>query len=250
MTPERPESAEPPGAAAIRPGWRRYRRAGALIAVCCALLGFGLAVQVRSTQATISPAARQEDLVLILDDLSAREDRLRAEISNLQAARASIGNGTGRTAAALQEARQRAEELGVLAGTVPAYGPGLILTVSQGSKHLPAELLLDALEELRGAGTEAVQLAGTGGGAVRVGASTWFTDTADGVRVDGTSLHPPYEFRAIGDPATMSAALNIPGGVTDTVRQAGGSLTIGQPGQVNVTALRPVVTPAYARPAK
>lgn len=230
--------------------WRRRRRAGALIGVLCGLLGFALAVQVHSTQSTALPAAREEDLVSILDDLSAREDRLRAEINDLQAAKAGIGSGTDRTTAALMEARRRAGELGVLAGTVGAQGPGVVLTVREGSKHLPAELLLDALEELRGAGTEAVQIGDGSGRAVRVGTSTWFTDAGNGISVDGTTLVAPYEIRAIGDPATMSAALNIPGGVSDTVRQAGGSLGIGTPGDVAVTALRPLVTPAYARPAK
>lgn len=241
MTPSVPQPA---------PGWRRHRRAGALIGILCGLLGFAVAVQVHSTQSTALPAARQEDLVRILNDLSAREDRLRAEINDLQAARAGIGSGTDRTTTALVEARRRAEELGVLAGTVRASGPGLVLTVSEGSKHIPAELLLDSLEELRGAGTEAVQIGDVGGRAVRVGASTWFTDAGAGISVDGTTLKAPYQLMAIGDPTTMAAALNIPGGVTDTVRQAGGSLAITQSGGVSVTALRPVVAPQYARAAK
>jgi len=229
--------------------WRR-RRVGALIGLLCGLLGFAVAAQVHSNQRSALPAARQEDLVRILADLSNREDRLRSEIAELQAAQAGIGSGTDRTSAALVEARRRAQELGVLAGTVPAQGPGLILTVREGSKHIPAEVLLDTLEELRGAGTEAVQLGDSGGHAVRVGTSTWFTDAGPGVSVDGTRLAPPYRFRAIGDPTTMTAALNIPGGVADTVRQAGGSLDLAPSASVTVTALRPLVAPAYARPAK
>jgi uncharacterized protein YlxW (UPF0749 family) len=205
---------------------------------------------VRSNEASALPAARQEDLVRILDDLSARETRLRGEISELQIARARISTSGNRTDAALQEARQRAEQLGVLAGTVPAHGPGVRLTVSEGSRHISADVLLDALEELRGAGAEAVQFANDGGSTVRVGATTWFGDTASGVTVDGKALKSPYQITAIGDPATMAAALNIPGGVTDTVRQAGGSLRIDQSRSLQVTEVREVTAPVYARPAK
>ncbi|MEP6695926.1 MAG: DUF881 domain-containing protein [Pseudonocardiales bacterium] len=231
-------------------GLRRQGRAGLLIAVLLALLGFALAVQVRSNEASALPAARQEDLVRILDDLSARETRLRAEINELQVAQAKISASGNGTDAALQEARQRTADLGVLAGTVPAHGPGLSLTLTEGNRHVAAEVLLDALEELRGAGAEAVQFGDNSGRRVRVGASTWFGDTDSGVAVDGAHLKAPYLIIAIGDPATMAAALNIPGGVTDTVRQAGAGLRIDQSRLLVVSALRPLQAPQYARPAK
>ncbi|MDP9241363.1 MAG: DUF881 domain-containing protein [Actinomycetota bacterium] len=231
-------------------GLRRPGRASLLIGVLLALLGFALAAQVRSNEASALPSARQEDLVRILDDLAARETRLRTEISDLQVARAKINTSGDRTEAALQEARQRAAQLGVLAGTVAAHGPGLKLTLSEGSRHIAADVLLDALEELRGAGAEAVQFGDSSGSTVRVGSSTWFTDTDSGISVDGTKLTAPYQIIAIGDPATMAAALNIPGGVSDTVRQARGTLRIDQSRNVVITALRPLEEPQYARPAK
>ena len=38
--------------------------------------------------------------------------------------------------------------------------------------------------------------------------------------VDGTELTSPYRFRVIGDPRTLAAALDIPGGVLDVLRQS------------------------------
>jgi uncharacterized protein YlxW (UPF0749 family) len=54
---------------------------------------------------------------------------------------------------------------------------------------------------------------------------------------------------AIGDPPTMRTALNIPGGVADTVHNAGGNVTVDQPGTVRVTVLHPAESPHYAQPA-
>jgi uncharacterized protein YlxW (UPF0749 family) len=69
------------------------------------------------------------------------------------------------------------------------------------------------------------------------------------VRLDGAALATPLTILAIGDPPTMAAALNIPGGVVDTIESAGGEVRIGQRDRVEITALRTLRTPQYARPA-
>jgi uncharacterized protein YlxW (UPF0749 family) len=233
----------------------RLRRVDVAVAVLLGLLGFAAVVQVRSTQED-GPlaAARQEDLVQILDDLDNRNDRLRAEVSALEQAQRELTTGTGRTQAALDEARRRAQLLGVLAGTVPASGPGVVVTLLDPDGALRPDVLLDALQELRAAGAEAVQLEGRApeGEAVRqvrVVASTSFV-AADrgGIVVDGTELRAPYRFVVVGDPPTLTSALGIPGGVVDNVEQFGGQVRIARPETVEVTALRPLEPPRYARP--
>jgi uncharacterized protein YlxW (UPF0749 family) len=83
---------------------------------------------------------------------------------------------------------------------------------------------------------------------VRVVASTYFVDSADGLLVDGQQLTAPYTIVVIGDPPTMQTALNIPGGVVDTVRQRGGTVNVRAADPVRVTALHQAGTPKYARP--
>ena len=242
-------------------GWRRLltprlRRVDVAVAVLLAVLGFAAVVQVRSTQEEGPLAlARQEDLVQILDELSNRNDRLRAEVNALEQSERELTSGTGTTEAALAEARRRAQLLGVLAGTVPARGPGLRLTVSDPEERITADVLLDALEELRAAGAEAIQLegpvsGGESGTQVRVAVSTALVDGEDGgVVVDGELLRPPYRFVVIGDPATIESALGIPGGVVDNITTRGGGATVQTGDELVVDALRPLATPRYARPA-
>jgi uncharacterized protein YlxW (UPF0749 family) len=231
-----------------RPG--TGRRAGAWIGLLTLLLGFGFAVQVKSTESNSAlPAARQEDLVRILDDLNAREERLRREIAELERTRRELSSGAGDLTAALEESQRLARELGVLAGTVPATGPGVVITITEGGKPLPADVVLDAMEELRGAGAEAVEISGAGGPSVRVGTSTYFLDVQGGILTDGRVLRAPYTIIAVGDAATLAAALNIPGGVVNTVDQASATTRIVQRSKVVVTALRVVGAPKYARPA-
>jgi uncharacterized protein YlxW (UPF0749 family) len=247
--------------------WRRLlvprlRRVDLAVAVLLAVLGFAAVVQVRSTQED-GPlaAARQEDLVQILDELSNRNDRLRAEVSALNQAQAELSSGGDRSEAALAEARRRTQLLGVLAGTVPARGPGLLLTITDPEERIGPEVLLDALEELRAAGAEAIQLEGSvdlsvepsrasAAEQVRVVASTALVGGDEGgVVVDGVTLFAPYRFVVVGDASTLASAVVIPGGVVDNVEQRGGTALVEQSDDVTVGALRALQAPRYARPA-
>src|SRR5674536_385643 len=137
-----------------RPRGPLPRRSQLLVGLLCATLGFALAVQVHTTRSTPSLATvRPEDLVSILDDLTARGDRLRAEADSLTATRDRLTAGGQESTAAVDEARQRADALGILAGTVPATGPGIVLTITAVSythlrahetpEHLVCRLLLE-----------------------------------------------------------------------------------------------------------
>jgi uncharacterized protein YlxW (UPF0749 family) len=250
--------------------WRRaartalhphLRRVDVAVAVLLGLLGFAAAVQVRSAQDDgLLASARQEDLVRILDDLTNRSLRLRQEVTTLTATRERLTSGSGRDAAAIAEARRRTQVLGILAGTVAARGPGVLVTISDPDHKITADVLLDALEEMRDSGAEAIQLEGSvdpesntppTDQVVRVVAATAFVDAGDrgGIEVDGRLLQPSYRFVVIGDPATISAALAIPGGVLDNVGQRGGHAVVTRRESVLVGALRPLDRPRYARPA-
>ncbi len=225
------------------------RRVDLLVAALLAVLGFGLAVQVRSTQEEgVLTSARPQDLVQILDELSNRSDRLRQEVASLTESKQRLSSGSGASASALQEARRRTEVLGVIAGTVPAHGPGVVITISDPQGQVSASMLLDALEELRNAGAEAVELQGADGARVRVVGSTALVDERAGVRAGGVLLRPPYRFLVVGDPATLAGAMGIPGGVEDTVRNEGGSVDVQRRTDVRVTALHRLTAPRYARP--
>jgi uncharacterized protein YlxW (UPF0749 family) len=214
-----------------------------------ALLGFTFVVQVKSTSTDSSLAAlRQEDLVRILSDLEAQEERLRLEIAALEESERQLTSGAEGRQAALEEATRRADELGILAGTLPASGPGLTVRFAPVAKPIRASTLLDAVQELRGAGAEAMQIAGSDGAAVRVVASTYFLDADGGVLVDGRRLAAPYTISVIGDPTTMRTALNIPGGVVASVGGDGGNVTIQEREVVDVSALSAPGELRHARP--
>lgn len=239
---EEPEKPEPAGSAR----WRFPRVTAALLV---GVLGFTLAVQIRSHDDDGLGAARTEDLVRILADLDSQRTRLTEEIGELRQDRDELASGSEGRQAALERAEELADSVGIMAGTLPASGPGLELSFSAGEDPIRAVVMLDAVQELRGAGAEAMQLAGGDDTAVRVVAATYFAESGSDLLVDGQTLSPAYRLTVIGDPDTMATALNIPGGVVDTVKKDGGTVSVRQPGTVTVTALAEPAEPRYAEPA-
>lgn len=229
--------------------WRslvpRGTRGELLAGLLCAVLGFALVVQVRQTQDADLGALRESDLVQILDDLGERNQRLESEQADLGRTRAELLTGSSAREAAREAAQREVDALGILAGTAPATGPGIRLTITDPDEVLLASALLDAVQELRDSGAEAMQV-----GDVRIVASTAFTNTEDGIAVDGSLVSSPYEFLIIGDPATLEPALRIPGGVVPSVVAQGARAGITELDEVAVDALRSPQTPQYARPAE
>ena len=225
---------------ALRP---RASRPQLLVGVLCGLLGFALVVQVRQTQVEGLASLPQSELVRILDQANQRTDDLQREVAALEATREDLLTGSGQQQAALEAARAAAITQGILSGRLPAQGPGMELVIADPGRQVPALTLFNVLEELRNAGAEAVQL-----NDLRIVASSYFVDTADGVEVDGVLLEPPYRWVAIGDPDTLVPALEIPGGAISSIRTSGGSGTPRAREQVEITATRSVPEPRWATP--
>ncbi|MFN0282022.1 MAG: DUF881 domain-containing protein [Kineosporiaceae bacterium] len=228
-------------AAAMRP---KANRGQVLAALLCAGLGFGLVVQVQSNNSSDLDRLRQSDLVRLLTDVNSEAERLSGEEQEVRAAAEKLANQESSGQEAQAQARERLLVLGILSGTVKATGPGIELRIDDPTGQVGAPTLLDALQELRDAGAEAVQV-----GTVRVVASTAFVDSGSGVEVDGRQLRPPYTYRVIGDPQTLDAAMRIPGGVLDVLEQKDARGTITRRDTVVVDALHALATPQYARPA-
>ncbi len=222
----------------------RATRGQAITGLLCALLGFALAVQLQSNHDEGLSSLRQDELVRILDDVTRRGEELQDQLTTLRAQRNDLVTGSDTERAAREAAAQRAQVEGILAGELPAVGPGIEVVVHDGDSPIPAPVLYNLLEELRNAGAEAIQL-----GDLRITASSYVVDTATGVEVDGVVLQAPYRWLVIGDPETMTTALNIPGGALAAVRNAGGTVDVATPDQVEVSAVRSITPPKYATPA-
>ncbi|MFF4839134.1 DUF881 domain-containing protein [Streptomyces collinus] len=222
----------------------RITRAQLIVALLLFGLGFGLAVQVASNSDSDGAlrGARQEDLVRILDELDSRTQRLQDEKQGLDKQRQELQSSSDQAAEARRQTAEKERQLGILTGSVAAQGPGITMTIEDTKGTVKADMLLDAIQELRAAGAEAIQVNG-----VRVVAGTYFSDSGKSVSVDGNKINAPYRFKVIGKSQDLEPALNIPGGVVQTLEKEQATVTVERSGEIVVDALRQVKRPDYAR---
>jgi uncharacterized protein YlxW (UPF0749 family) len=223
-----------------RPG-----RAQIVVAVLLAALGFAAVVQVRLTRTDDNfSGARRDDLVTLLDSLSGAADRASQQISDLEQTRRDLLNTSQRRSAAVAEERTRLSVLQILTGTVAAVGPGVTVTISDPDAAVTAPILLNGVDELRDAGAEAIEL----DNAVRVVASTSIVDRNGVLVADGTALHPPYVIDVIGSPHTLQEAVMFPGGLSDEVKQVGGTADVHEANVVQIASLHTLTPSEYSQP--
>ena len=233
-------------------GFLRRGRAlfGALALILCLLLGVAIATQVHQTNTGDSlDTARPADLLVLLDSLRQREATLSTEVAELQSSLNALHASGSSDQAAIQNAQARLAALSILIGTVGATGPGVTVRIEDPGPGVAPQAMLDVLDELRAAGAEAIQIS-DGHQAVRTGVDTWIVGAPGALTVDGKTLMPPYSVVAIGDPPTLAAAMNIPGGAVDSVKRVGGTMSVQQGDKVDITALRQPKPRQYAQPGK
>ncbi|WP_462417472.1 DUF881 domain-containing protein [Kytococcus sp. Marseille-QA3725] len=235
---ERLQDVRPDGAAqqdAHRRGWRVFRGRGSLTAaLLLGLLGFALSTSSLDPQRGAVRELTEAEMVELLHDVEQHDSELDAQRRALEEQKAELAAGRD-SSAAERQARERSQELGILAGVLPAAGPGIQLTIP-GGEGIGAPVLLDAVQELRDAGAEAMEVNGH-----RVVASSSFVEDAEGrVVMDGERLAPPYRLKAIGPGDTMATAMRIPGGIVESAKQDGASVTVVTLDEVRVESTVPL----------
>lgn len=223
---------------------------GALAVLLCVALGLAIVTQVRQTKSGDSlDTARPADLLVLLDSLRRREATLNTEVTELQNTLNALQASGNTDQAAIQAAQARLAALSILVGAVGATGPGVTITIDDPGPGVSPAAMLDVINELRAAGAEAIEVNDTRQ-SVRVGVDTWVVGAPGSLIIDNKTLIPPYSILAIGDPPTLAAAMDIPGGAEDSIKRVGARMTVQQADRVDVTTLRQPKPHQYAQPVK
>lgn len=217
------------------PQSRRY-----FAVILSVLLGIFISIAIKQNdQPELLTSVREDELVLILDDLSKQKDALEIELLKQSQILDSLKSGSGDEAR--KAAQNRIDQLILLSGTAPVAGRGIQVLITGDVNSVNSFTILDTVQELRDAGAVAIEVNG-----VRVINSTYFTDTNEGISVNNTKIRSPYKLLALGDPETMSTALKIPGGMSENVTTSGGNVIITEFPELEITSSVPLITPEYA----
>ncbi len=231
-----------------RAAWWRPSRGHLVVAVLLLVFGVVATMQVRSRAGQEDYSGlRRTELVAILDDLTAESRRLEAEIAELKVTQQQMLSGADRQRVAQEEADRRRKELSILSGAAPAVGEGIRVVISDPKQAVGETLLLNALEELRDAGAEVMEVNDT----VRVVAGSWIGSDGTDLVMDGVALRRPFVIDAIGDPHALTEALRYRGGLVSEIQdeKVGGTVSIESSDRIEITATREPTTPKFAKPA-
>jgi uncharacterized protein YlxW (UPF0749 family) len=186
------------------------------------------------------------DLTRILASLSAESTSLQEELAALKIELADVQNSSESEGAAAEQAAEQLNALEVLAGTVPVSGPGIEMAIDDPDQQVQFDAMVDAVQELRDAGAEAISINGR-----RVGVSSSFGQRGTEITLDDVALQRPLSISAIGPAATMEGGLQIPGGSLDTLRAlAGVEVTVSRSNSLNIPALEEAPVFQAARPVE
>ena len=187
-----------------------------LVAALCFIVGFAMVTQIRIGRSDPLEGLNEDELVTVLDQLTQSENQLRNERADLALQKQRLESAQSQADAAREAAQAEHQQMAILAGTVPVEGPGLMMTVVEGSEPIKPQTFVTVLGELRNAGAEAIDINGQ-----RVSVSTFFTSSPSGIAVSGVEITSPYRWSIIGDANTIQPALEIARGAAAQLRVSG-----------------------------
>ncbi len=235
----------------------RNERAGWWLSlfVLCAILGamMGLSVKTQNIVRRQTQAAAGAGYQVLNKQVSDQQRTITALQQNIAKLENDLASGTSR-AQALGEDLKKAK---FLAGLTDVQGPGILVTLNDSKNRIPgapAAAIMPGLihdtdinqtvNELKAAGAEAIAVNNQ-----RLVAISPIRCAGPTIYVNNTPQTPAYVIRAIGDPATLQNALNLPGGVADQLRQIDPSMIqLHKVARVVVPAFSGATQPRYAVP--
>lgn len=208
------------------------------------ILGLMISFQFRSNSSIAGgiPTERYQELTIEKKQVETDLAHLEEEIGDLTAKIEEARKGRTEAADVLES---ELNKIKLYAGLTPVVGPGVEIIMenpsdSQGGAgfyNIRDEDLLKVVNDLRGAGAEAISINDQ-----RILATSEVRQAGNHINVNLIRLSPPYRVAAIGNPGTLKSSLEIKGGLVEYLAANGTVVEVRQPDRVEV--------PAYSGPLR
>ena len=159
-----------------------------------------------------------QDLTVFVANLNAGIDERRAEIAALERDLATLAANQDRGVVSLGQVRDELSSIRAYAGLEAVVGPGVTVSVVG---PIDGPTLEDLINELRGAGAEAIAIDG-----IRIVAGSAVTGGPGEVEVEDSRLDDPFEVSAIGGAETLTGSLTRSGGIVAQVAATSPDVTL------------------------
>ncbi len=225
------------------------------VATASLILGFLLSIQFKSQaehRASASiPSRRIEELVNLLKDSEEKRVSLEKSIVELR----NEVNKYKRDAV-VEHKKPDPEFKGklVLTGAIPLAGQGILVILNDSDKPVeqgenPAngiihdEDLLKVVNILHASGAEAISINGN-----RMITTSEISCAGPTILINKNRVTPPFEISAIGNSRTMTSALEMRGGILETLKIFGMKIKIEKKDDVNIPAYTGSLDFKYSKP--
>ncbi len=222
--------------------------------VLCAILGALLGLSFKTQNAVRSrnlPSTSYNGLAEVYTAMKQTVADQQRTITALQLNTQKLQTATGTDSTQTRLLADDLKQANFLAGLTSVQGPGLTVTLNDSKQNFPgappaalmSTLIHDsdinaAVNELKAAGAEAIAINDQ-----RLVATSPVRCAGPTVLINNIPQTPPYAIRAIGNPTTLMTALNLHGGIADSLR--------GQdPTMIKIQKSAHMVLPAYAGPTQ
>ncbi|MGE5632996.1 MAG: DUF881 domain-containing protein [Caulobacteraceae bacterium] len=225
------------------------------IALVCIVLGLMVSIQFRTVKQGVGPVSEYRAREIASQLKKAKEDN--AKLLNMkneyEAKIKEYENSASQGSASAKLLKEELDTARITAGLEDVEGPGITVLVDDlkfGEKVnyplISYSMLLELVNELNAAGAEAISINGQ-----RFISTTEIRQTGGiHININTVSYAPPFEFKAIGDPKTLEAALRLREGIVDKFEASGVAVTITQEQLVKIPKYNGVIEKKYAKVIK
>ncbi len=220
------------------------------IALLCSILGLAISLQFntvkKATEGGFLSTQKAQQLAMELRNLRTEKERLNEELTNLEKRLKEYEISEADENLIIKNLKKDLERYQLLAGYKEGEGPGIVITVDdpvddffmagEGSFIMyNYDLILELVNKLNAAGAEAISINDQ-----RYISTTEVYYTSNTMLINSVPARPPFTVKAIGNPETLEAALNIKYGIVWAMRQYYNL-------QVNMRKENSIIIPRYNR---
>lgn len=197
------------------------------------LVGLSISVLVHSMQGDVIggglvPIQKAQSLAAELKKVREEKENLLDELSDLESKIKEIEDSEAKEDILIRNIVTELEKYKMISGMKAVIGPGVVVTIDdpqeeelEYSMEYSSEsvimynynLLLSVINKLNDAGAEAISINGQ-----RYVSITEISLAGTNVNINSVPTAPPFEIKAIGNPDTLDATLNIRFGIIDQMR--------------------------------
>lgn len=206
---------------------KRYNIASVImISLVLFIFSFIIAAQLNTVGNTdiISTGMREAELLSELQKANDKYETLKKEYEKSQAIVEEYKTNASSNDALIASMKTSLDNAKLLAGLTNVKGEGVVVIIQDSTDtNMPLEAglvhdtdIMSIVNELRAAGAEAISVNGE-----RILSTTAIRCVGPTIQINGTKVASPFHIKAIGNSKYLESALNLKGGVVDSLKAYG-----------------------------